>query len=73
MLTITLNLFCIIWIFIYSDEFLKDGTHMEHLHIYVNHRICFTSSEENKFGHLGINMASLSDLNLTFKDVIWRK
>lgn len=65
-------MFCIIWIFIYSNEFLKDGTHMEHLHIYVNHKVRFTS-EESKSRHLGINMASFLDLNLKFKDMVLRK
>lgn len=63
MLTIIPNLFVLYYLdFQYSSEFLKDGTHMEHLHIYVNNKVCLASSEENKSGHLGIYMDSFFQL-----------
>ena len=65
-------MFCTTWIFIDSTEPLKDGVHMEHLHICINNEVQFTSSEENKLGHLGKNM-DLSDVSLKLKDMILRK
>lgn len=74
MLTITPNLFVLYYLdFPCSIEFLKDGTRTEHLCIYVNNKVCLASSEENKSGHLGIYMDSLSYLGLKFRDMILRK
>lgn len=38
---------------------------MEHLYVYIN-KVCFTLSEGNESGHLGINMDSFSNLSLRF-------
>ena len=73
MLTITPNLFVLHYLdFQCSIEFLKDGTHMEHLHSNVNKKVGFTSSEENKSGHLGTYVDSFSDLSMKFEDMILR-